>query len=134
MGKFGEKDIVSFGISSESARMRTLEDLRIAKETGFNDNVEFKVEDVVDQKNEELASILRDANRPKLLYCDNGNKKVEVELYSKYLYKGDVLGVHDWGTEIFPEDVAPYISHFSTHPFNSLLHKENCSSRFFIKD
>lgn len=45
----------------------------------------------------------------KFLYCDNGNKKLEVKLYSKYLSKNDYIGVHDWGREIFWKDVQPFI-------------------------
>lgn len=41
----------------------------------------------------------------KLLYCDNGNKREEVRLWSPYLKPGDLLGVHDWMEEIGPEDI-----------------------------
>lgn len=42
---------------------------------------------------------------PLLLYCDNGNKKLEVEIFNEYLLKDDFLAVHDYGVEIFPEDI-----------------------------
>ena len=42
---------------------------------------------------------------PCLLYCDNGHKKTEVQKFVPLLKSGDVLGVHDWGNEIGPEDM-----------------------------
>lgn len=40
-----------------------------------------------------------------LLYCDNGNKPKEVEVFAKYLKRGDWLAVHDWETEIELKDI-----------------------------
>lgn len=40
-----------------------------------------------------------------LLFCDNGDKPLEVKLYSPFLKPGDILVVHDWMTEIKPEHI-----------------------------
>lgn len=45
-----------------------------------------------------------------LLYCDNGNKELEVKFYAEYLKPGSILGVHDYNTEIMAEWVEPYVA------------------------
>lgn len=45
-----------------------------------------------------------------LLYCDNGNKQREVELYAQFLQSGSLLGVHDYNTEIMAEWVEPFVA------------------------
>lgn len=65
--------------------------------------------------------------RPTLLYCDNGSKPTEVQLFAPTLLTGDILAVHDWGTEIYPEHIPE-----GFHP----LHTDECEeldpmTRFF---
>ena len=43
--------------------------------------------------------------RPVLVYCDDGDKPKEVQLYAPILRPGDVLGVHDLGSEIQESDL-----------------------------
>ena len=43
-----------------------------------------------------------------LVFCDNGNKPVEFNSIIPYLEKGDIIAVHDWGTEFNPPDVHDY--------------------------
>jgi cephalosporin hydroxylase len=38
-----------------------------------------------------------------LLYCDNGHKEKELSLYAPFLKRGDMIGTHDYGTEVKPE-------------------------------
>ena len=40
-----------------------------------------------------------------LLFCDNGNKSMELVTYCDLLRIGDVLVTHDWQTEIFEDDL-----------------------------
>lgn len=40
-----------------------------------------------------------------LLYCDNGDKTREFNIYSKYLQRGDVIMAHDARVEIKMEDI-----------------------------
>ena len=61
----------------------------------------------------ELISRLCMSDKRKLLYCDNGNKIAEVKAYASLLKEGDLLGVHDWGTEINYGDVEEIISLFT---------------------
>ena len=35
-----------------------------------------------------------------ILFCDNGNKKKEVRIFTKYMKRGDIIGIHDWNREI----------------------------------
>ncbi len=34
------------------------------------------------------------------VFCDNGDKPREFNTFAPYLKKGDIMAVHDWGTEI----------------------------------
>lgn len=44
------------------------------------------------------------------LYCDNGNKQREVELYAPLLQVNSILGVHDYNTEIMGSWVEPHVA------------------------
>lgn len=52
-----------------------------------------------------LVELLQGLPRPLLLFCDNGNKPKEFREFVPYLWVGDYVGVHDWGTEIGEKDV-----------------------------
>jgi hypothetical protein len=54
---------------------------------------------------EHIAGLINHPGRT-ILYCDNGNKPAEFRMYAKHLKVGDVIGAHDWSTEIRDEDVA----------------------------
>ncbi len=54
---------------------------------------------------DDVRALISDAPRPLVLYCDNGNKPLEVETFAPALRAGDFLAVHDLGTEIFPENI-----------------------------
>ena len=43
---------------------------------------------------------------PVYMICDNGNKPMEMQYYSKRLPKGSLISAHDWGVEIMPEEVV----------------------------
>lgn len=83
-------------------------------------------------ENKQLVGLLRDERR-KLLYCDNGNKQLEVNTYSKYLNKGDLLGIHDWNIEVHWRGVRKALLDFKSHPINRENEKNRILSRFFIK-
>jgi len=57
----------------------------------------------------EVRMFIKNSAKGLCLFCDNGNKEKEVELYAPYLKQGDVLLVHDWGTEVHAENIAPYL-------------------------
>ena len=53
--------------------------------------------------------------RPVFLLCDNGNKSREVHTFVPFLTKGDLLGVHDWGSQVVEEDIAPFTHRPAPH-------------------
>jgi hypothetical protein len=57
-------------------------------------------------------------NAPGILFCDNGNKPREVELYKDQIHSESCIVVHDWGTEFveadIPEDYRVYANTNST--------------------
>jgi cephalosporin hydroxylase len=52
-----------------------------------------------------MREILEGLPRPRLLFCDDGDKRLEVRSFGPSLASGDLLAVHDWLAEIGPEDV-----------------------------
>lgn len=44
---------------------------------------------------------------PLLLFCDDGHKPKEFQIFAPYLLQGDLVGVHDWGTEFWKRNVEP---------------------------
>lgn len=48
--------------------------------------------------------------RRTLLYCDNGNKPREIERFAPMLRPGDLLGCHDYWTEVDPTWVEPFLA------------------------
>lgn len=44
-------------------------------------------------------------NEPLILFCDNGNKPRELQTFATQLSPESLTVVHDWGTEVQPEDV-----------------------------
>jgi len=79
----------------------------------FGKNVNIYLEDLLSNPNEKLLKIINEnLNKKIFLYCDNGNKTVEINTYSKYLKIGDVIGCHDWLVEVNPEDVREALESF----------------------
>lgn len=112
---------------------RTPESYEHFKENVFNLNVFFRVENVL-LGLFEIRSLLLMPVR-KLLYCDNGNKRQEFVMYSKFLQRGDIIGVHDVGIEIHltSKDVKYALENFKPHPYNKKFEEIKATSRFFIK-
>ena len=65
-----------------------------------------------------------------VLFCDDGNKPKEIQLYGPCLKSGSICCVHDFGMEIFVKDIPEY--------FKSYMHddseKLDCLTRGYIKD
>lgn len=55
------------------------------------------------------------SNDHTLLFCDNGNKEREVELYARYLGQFSVLLAHDCWTEVKPENIQPHLTGFEPY-------------------
>jgi len=98
----------------------------------FSPRVVFHVEvNVLEADNHEVVELIKRPEK-KLLYCDNGRKKQEVEMYSKLLRSGDFIGVHDWGNEIFWSDVEPYVGTWEKFCWSE-LEEVGVTSRFWRK-
>lgn len=98
----------------------------------FNNNVIFKNEDILANELPRIANFLtKKPEKRKFLWCDNGKKTEEINKYSKYLSKGDLLGVHDYGKEVKYNDIRKSI----VGKFKPVYHKEmkdiNTSIRFW---
>lgn len=63
-----------------------------------------------------------------VLFCDNGHKAREVELYSPHLKQGSLLVVHDWNREIFPSDIPVKF----TQLYGEECDKIDSWTRFFL--
>lgn len=95
----------------------------------FTDQVEF-IRMNIYEKNEKLSKALGAKGR-KILYCDNGNKPYEFNTFAKYLNSGDVIGCHDWGTEITAGDVRETVKEEKLKMVGK--EKKNHLTRFFVK-
>jgi len=97
----------------------------------------FYKEEIIKNESLVLIKLLEDNfDKRKLLYCDNGNKEKEIESYSKYLSPGDLLGCHDWMSEVKPENINPILEklNFVPIPENKILKEKDLFSRFWIKE
>jgi len=78
-----------------------------------------------------IQSAIKNNKCHKFLYCDDGNKPLEVQTFSPHLQPRDLLGVHDWNTEIKEEDMLPV-----KHLFNPYMERVSQAHnlRFFIRN
>lgn len=61
-------------------------------------------QEIADCRDEEVARrLIYWVQRPLLVFCDNGYKKDEFGRYAPLLFAGDLIGVHDCGTEFHPD-------------------------------
>ena len=56
-----------------------------------------------------LRKMVAQAERPLFVYCDNGHKIRELDIVSEHMCVGDVIGCHDYGTEV-PHDSVPFLA------------------------
>lgn len=76
------------------------------------------------------------------LYCDNGNKMREIELYAPTMGQRALLGTHDYWTEVKPEWVEPFLANLGFvqhrhHDFAALAHPVDYPaslSRFWARE
>lgn|SRR3990167_3689828 len=69
---------------------------RVVREIGLTKH--FKMLDVFSIE-KEIGKLIQKEGKT-IVYCDGGNKANELEVFHKYLKSGDIIAVHDWGTEI----------------------------------
>ena len=94
----------------------------------------FSLRDVLTPESEGIISGIIKHNGRSLLYCDGGNKVAEFQMYAKHLKVLDVIGAHDWGTEITDSDVAAAVAE------NNLQHiplglqlEQDAHTKFFMR-
>ena len=73
---------------------------RIPDKGIFGKRVTFHWNDILSKPFQPLIELCKD-KRKKLLYCDNGNKIIEIFTYGKYLNSGDMIAAHDFPREIY---------------------------------
>ena len=66
-----------------------------------------------------VHELIAEAPRPFVLYCDDGDKAREVATFAPSLRAGDLLAVHDFGTEIFPKHIPATFEERLTHGLTS---------------
>lgn len=60
-----------------------------------------------DEGQAEVKQLLK--GKPVFLFCDNGNKPKEFNLFVPHLESGSVVSVHDWPGEIGPDNVSKLV-------------------------
>lgn len=108
--KFPKLEIYSFDLHTIAGNLYEL----------FGNNVSFVVQDIL--KESSLIKRLLKSKDKKLLYCDNGNKIAEINLYAKYLCTGDVLGTDDYSERM--QDIIS--NNFIPHK-----HEDGATNRFW---
>lgn len=73
-----------------------------------------------------------DAWHPLLLLCDGGNKPREVQTFAPLLRSGDLIAVHDWGTEFGPGDLTP-VEHLLEPYLLDLTESIDSMTRWWVK-
>jgi hypothetical protein len=93
----------------------------------------FILRNVLKTPDDELIALLKTSQK-KILYCDNGNKALEMNMYCRCLNEGDIAGIHDWGTVGIQHEYVKFaLAGFEEHSINSEFEKAECSSRFWIR-
>jgi hypothetical protein len=117
---------------SRARRKVSKEEVEILLKRGFGSRVSFVIADLVEKRNLFLISLLNISVK-KLLYCDNGKKDREISYYGPELNSGDVLGVHDWKTEVNPDEIKDTLELFKPLHINKAFKEKQLLSRFFVK-
>lgn len=105
--------------------------LALEKHIGMDLRLEyyFMQGDIFTDSNRYVIDKIQYAEYPMLLYCDNGDKPLEVATFAPYLESGDYCAVHDWGSEFLPKDVPEYLREI----FVEESEEQRSLTRWFIK-
>lgn len=109
-----------------------IDDYNVIKELDeiikFTDHIIFR--NVFELENS--IKLMLEKSGQTLIFCDNGNKVKEFLMFSKYMKKGDIIGVHDWNKEIRLTDIDQLIDSKKLIPFYEQQCDEfNTTLRFF---
>jgi hypothetical protein len=59
----------------------------------------------------EILALIKQAPRPFVLFCDDGDKPLEIGKYAPAVRVGDFVAVHDVGTEVsLDRDIPPWLT------------------------
>jgi tRNA A58 N-methylase Trm61 len=78
-------------------------DRRPRKNRVFDIHKNFHAWDIFEHE-AEIGAIINSQGQS-IIFCDNGDKPREVQVFSRYMKPGDIIAVHDWMTEVFPEHI-----------------------------
>lgn len=82
---------------------------------------------------EDILKIIQQEGRT-ILFCDDGNKEKELRLFSQHLKIGDIVGMHDWGTEVKFDRIKENLEINNLEViFEDESNKNETMCRFFIK-
>lgn len=103
-------------------------------------NLTFIVADALGQDVERIRGLIT-VEGPVFLYCDNGNKERELELYAPHLGRPGLLGCHDWADEVRPIWACDLLASLDYQPerhedFEALANPPDypvSMSRFFLR-
>jgi cephalosporin hydroxylase len=74
-----------------------------------DERVVYRIADILSTEAiEEIKSLCMTSCR-KILFCDNGLKKKEINTFGPFLNRGDILCAHDYGTEFNDSDISGMI-------------------------
>lgn len=83
-----------------------------------------RVRDIFKHKQEIIELIQRPGRT--ILFCDNGDKQREVDTFAPHLKSRDIIAVHDWMTEVFPDSTTEKLIDLFPDPWDGI-------TKFFMK-
>jgi len=98
-------------------------------------NVNHIVMDNIFLHKEEISNRIKKAKGRVFIYCDNGNKIREIDFTSKAMKKGDVIGTHDYCTEV-PMKSIDFLKERgfeSINKYENWINTHLCLQKFWIK-
>lgn len=81
---------------------------------------------------QEIGNIIKQEGQS-IVFCDNGNKPREFNTFAQFLKSGDIIAVHDWMKEIFPENIKVPCEKYNLKEIFTKESDEEGLTRFFQK-
>ena len=87
-------------------------------------DIRFIKGDVFDPMYFQEIKILCEEYEKVFLFCDGGNKLEEFKMYAPVLHGGQVIGVHDYETEVFGKDLRPLADKADLEPVEHIVFEQ----------
>jgi len=127
-------DIESIADSKKRQRVTPRQAIAVQRHLDKTDRVQRFIGNCFSGCNCQILNTVLKLSFAKLLYCDGGDKKREMLEFGPLLNSGDILGVHDWVTDVSHSDkIQSFLLPFRPLPINSEFVSAGGSSRFFMK-